>query len=103
MAVEGAAIRIDISLATFQRLMEAVPKGLHWKTFLLYLGDIIVKTPDFNTHVERLKEVFESLRQAGFKLKPTNRKLLQKEVKYLGHVVSSNGVATDPDKIRAIK
>ena len=43
--------------ATFQRLMERVLQGLHWKTLLLYLDDIIVIAPDFHTHLERLEEV----------------------------------------------
>ena len=37
------------------------------------------------------------------KLKPTKCELLQDEVHYLGHVVSAEGVATDPAKVEAIK
>ena len=50
----------------------------------------------------RLGEVFDRLRQAGLKLKPTKCELLQTEVRYLGHVVSQYGVATDPEKIDAV-
>jgi len=89
--------------ATFQRLMERVLSGLHWKTLLIYLDDVIVISPDFKTHVSRLREVFERLRGAGLKLKPSKCALLQPEVKYLGHVVGRNGVATDPEKVRAIE
>jgi len=53
---------------TFQRLMEQVLSGLHWKTLLIYLNDIIVISPDFKTHVSRLREVFERLRGAGLRL-----------------------------------
>jgi len=45
--------------ATFQRLMEQVLSGFHWKTLLVYLNDVIVISPDFPTHVDRLREVFE--------------------------------------------
>jgi len=45
--------------ATFQRLMEQVLSGLHWKTLLIYLGDVIVIFPNFGTHVSRLREVFD--------------------------------------------
>ena len=38
--------------ATFQRLMEKVLHGLHWKTLLLYLDDVIIIAPDFQTHLE---------------------------------------------------
>ena len=88
--------------ATFQRLMEQVLHGLHWKTLLLYLDDVIVISPDFESHIQRLQDVFERLQDAGLKLKPSKCELLQDEVHYLGHVVSADGVATDPDKVAAI-
>ena len=88
--------------ATFQRLMERVLQGLHWKTLLLYLDDIIVMSTDFQSHLSRLTEVFERLRQAGLKLKPSKCHLMQAQVKYLGHVVSSAGVATDPEKVEVV-
>ncbi|XP_067947474.1 uncharacterized protein [Watersipora subatra] len=57
---------------------------------------------DFSSHVTRLAEVLERLRQAGLKLKPSKCSLFQTQVKYLGHIVSNTGVATDPEKIQAI-
>jgi len=89
--------------ATFQRLMEQVLSGFHWKTLLIYLDDIIVISPDFPTHVDRLREVFERLRGAGLKLKPSKCTPLQPEVKYLGHIVGRHGVATNPEKVRPVK
>ena len=58
--------------ATFQRLMEKVLHGLHWKTLLLYLDDVIVISQDFESHLERLEEVLKRLRGANLKLKPSN-------------------------------
>jgi len=89
--------------AKFQRLMERVLSGLHWRTLLVYLDDIIVISPDFKTNVSRLGEVFERLRGADLKLKLSKCALLQPEVKYLGQVVGQNGGATDLDKVRAIE
>ena len=83
--------------------MEKVLHGLHWKTLLLYLDDIIVITHDFDSHVERLEEVLKRLRAANLKLKPSKCELFRDEVRYLGHIVSSHGVSTDPEKIDAIK
>ena len=82
--------------------MENVLHGLHWKTLLLYLDDIIVISPDFETHLERLEEVFTRLQKAGLKLKPSKCHLFQEEVKYLGHIVSRNGISTDPEKVEAV-
>ena len=89
--------------ATFERLMERVLKGLQWRTLLLYLDDIIVFSKDFDSHLTRLEEVFQRFRAARLKLKPGKCRLFQREVNYLGHVVSQTGVATDPDKVDAVR
>ena len=64
---------------------------------------MIVISPDFDSHLQRLEKVFRRLQDARLKLKPTKCELLQDEVHYLGHVVSMKGVATDPAKVKAIK
>ena len=83
--------------------MEQVIHELHWKTLLLYLDNVIVISPDFDSHLQRLEEVFGRLQDAGLKLKPKNCKLLQNEVHCLGHVVNAEAVARDPAKVEAIK
>ncbi|KAG5891946.1 hypothetical protein JTB14_002222 [Gonioctena quinquepunctata] len=89
--------------ATFERLMETVLKGLSWNTCLVYLDDIIVVGRSFEDHVKNLEEVFLRLRNSGLKLSPKKCHLFQKEVRYLGHVVSEEGVAVDDQKIKAVK
>ena len=84
--------------ATFQRLMDSVLAGLHWKTCLVYIDDIIVVGKSFDEHLCNLQAVFERLRQAGLKLHPCKCHLLRHKVTYLGHVVSAQGIAPDPDK-----
>ena len=58
---------------------------------------------DFKEHLVRLREVFERFRQAGLKLKPSKCFLLRSKVPFLGHVISADGMSTDPDKIRAVE
>lgn len=89
--------------STFERLMEKVLRGLHWKSVLIYLDDIVVFSNTISQHLDRLEEVLQRLEAANLKLKPTKCELFKKEVKYLGHVVSAEGVKTDPDKIKAIR
>jgi len=45
--------------SVFQRLMDLVLCGLTYETCLVYLDDIIVFSPDFDSHVERLEEIFD--------------------------------------------
>ena len=89
--------------ATFERLMEFVLRGLTWKTCLVYLDDVMVMGRNFREHLENLQEIFGRIRNAHLKLNPKKCLLFQKEVKFLGHVVSSDGIQTDPDKISAVR
>lgn len=89
--------------ATFERLMEHVLRGLHWKTCLVYLDDIIVMGKDFDDHLRKLQEVFIRIGAAGLKLSPKKCSLFQREVKYLGHKVTMEGVQTDELKVAAVK
>ena len=88
--------------ATFQRLMERVLSGLHWETCLVYIDNIIIFSSSVEDHFLRLRKVFSCLKAAGLKLKPAKCHLLRKSVKYLGHIVSADGIKTDPEKTQCI-
>ena len=89
--------------ATFQRLMERCMGKLNLRDCLIYLDDIIIFSSTFEEHVQRLQAVFERLHENNLKLKPSKCKLFRSKVSYLGHVVSGEGIHTDPSKIEAIK
>ena len=89
--------------STFERLMELVLKGLHWKICLIYLDDVIVIGRTFEKELERLKQVFERLTCAGLKLKPKKCFLFQKRVSYLGHIVTEESITSDPEKVEQVR
>ena len=64
LEMEGASLQADIRPATFQRLMEQVLYGLHWKLLLIHLDNVIVISPDFDCHLHNLEEVFRRLQDA---------------------------------------
>ena len=88
--------------ATFQRLMESCLGDLHLNWCIIYLDDIIIFSKNPDEHITRLKGVFEKLARAGLKLKPSKCEFFKAKLKYLGHIVSQEGIATDPIKIEAI-
>ena len=69
----------------------------------MYLDDIIIWAPTFEDHIYRLRLVFDRIRAAGLKLKPSKCRFLRKEVVFLGHVVSSDGINIDPKKVKAVE
>ncbi|KAG1941073.1 interleukin-1 receptor accessory protein-like 1-A [Pimephales promelas] len=89
--------------STFQRAMELVLRGLQWDTLLIYLYDIIIFGEDVEQCMERLAEVFQRLQEYGLKLKPSKCHLLRDEVLFLGHVVSGEGIKTNPALIDDVR
>ena len=86
--------------STFERLMDRVFQGLNPDICLIYLDDIIVKGSTFQEHLNNLREVFTRLRAAGLKLSPKKCELFRKEVHFLGHIVSAEGIGLIPRKLR---
>ena len=89
--------------SSFSRLMRSVLGSLQFDKCLVYLDDIIVLGHNFESALENLRAVFLKLRQANLKLKVSKCKLMQKQTVFLGHLVSSEGISCDPEKVKAIK
>ena len=89
--------------ATFQRLMEKVLFSLTPEKCLCYLDDIIILGRTFDQALENLELVLQRIRNAHLKLKPKKCVLFQTSVTYLGHVVSEDGISSDPSKVEAVK
>ncbi len=89
--------------STFQRLMERLFGDQQCQSLLLYLDDIVVFSSSVTQHLERLELVLSRLEREGLKAKLSKCMFFQQEVSYLGHVISAQGVSTDPSKIEAVK
>lgn len=88
--------------STFQRLMERMFGSQHFQSLLLYLDDVIVFSSTVSEHLQRLEVVLQRLQQEGLKAKLEKCSFFQAEVNYLGHLITAQGVATDPKKIEAV-
>ena len=90
------------SPATYQRLMEECLGDLNHNICHIYLDDVVVFSETYEQHLERLEQVFLKIKEAGLKLSPKKCKFFQSEVKYVGHIVSAEGIRADPEKISKI-
>ena len=89
-------------VAHFSRIMSALLGSLQWKMLLVYLDDLLIFSNTFEEHLRRLDLVFRILREANLKLKPSKCQLLRRSVNFLGHVISSEGIAPNEEKIKAV-
>ncbi|GBM89547.1 Retrovirus-related Pol polyprotein from transposon 297 [Araneus ventricosus] len=88
--------------ATFERLMETVLRGLTSEACLVYLDDIIIVGRTFQEHLKNIRKVFQRLKKANLKLSPKKCRFFRKEVSYHGHIISADGVKTDPEKTKSV-
>ena len=68
----------------------------------VYLDDILIASKK-ETHIETTRRLFQRLRQFNVKLSPSKCTFARKKVKYLGFVISKEGVEITEDKIKIIK
>ena len=68
----------------------------------VYIDDILVKSKDEANHLDHLKETFSTLRKHNMKLNPAKCVFAIASGKFLGFMVSQQGIEANPDKVKAI-
>eukprot|EP00731_Ephydatia_muelleri_P000008 Em0001g8a len=95
------------SPAVFQRLMQQVLAGLNpaeGPEFVsVYIDDILIFSANLEDHIGHLKLVLERITQANLKLKPSKCHFIRKEVEYLGHVITPEGLRTNQKLVQAVQ
>ncbi|XP_076285579.1 uncharacterized protein LOC143211634 [Lasioglossum baleicum] len=88
---------------TFQRLMDQVLTGLQGTDVFIYLDDVVVHASSLHEHNIKVRKLLNRLREHGLTLQTNKCEFLRKEVAYLGHIISRQGVRPDPRKLKAVK
>lgn len=65
------------------------------KFILVFFDDILIYSPNWNMHIEHVKQAVEILRHYTFVLKLKNCAFGQQELEYLGHIIIAQGVKMD--------
>ena len=92
--------------ATFQRAIARALRKIvnrEGSMVMAYIDDIVVATETVEDHMVRLREVFECLREAGFKMRVAKCDYMKSEIKYIGRVVSSEGIKPDPKAVSKLR
>jgi predicted aspartyl protease len=91
------------SPAIFQRVMDLAFAGMTWRNLLVYVDDVLIMSPSFDQHLEDLEEAFMRLIDIDMTIKPKKCHFVCGKLKYLGHLVTEEGIRPNPEKVKAIK
>ena len=86
--------------AYFSLLISKVLQGLDFA--IGYLDDIIIYSRDEEEHIRHIETVFQRLNEAGLKLKLSKCDFFKREIHYLGHLLSAEGIRPNPEKVTSI-
>lgn len=89
--------------ATFQRVMDQVLRPFLYKFCFVYMDDVIVYSKSIEQHAQHLSLILRKLREVNLKVQLDKTEFLHKEVAFLGHIVSRNGIKPNPEKIKAVQ
>ncbi|XP_037566386.1 uncharacterized protein K02A2.6-like [Dermacentor silvarum] len=108
--LKDAYLQVQLDEASRKLVTINTPKGLgRWENLLqglthvvVYFDDVLVAGRDDQDHLTNLGLVLSRLKQAGLKLKLDKCTFLERQVQYLGHVVTAAGFQPNPEKVEAV-
>ncbi|GFW24913.1 retrovirus-related Pol polyprotein from transposon 17.6 [Trichonephila clavipes] len=86
----------------FQKAIDIILKPVIGCFVSVYMDDVIITSPSFNEYLDHLNQVFTLLRDAGLTLNKDKCHFARDKLKYLGLVISKEGIETDHSKVKAI-
>jgi hypothetical protein len=88
--------------ATFQALMNKILAPYLKKMALVFFDDILIYSKTLQEHKQHLTKILQLLRANQLFAKMSKCEFAKDKIEYLGHIISADGVATDPVKIQAM-
>ncbi|GFX28398.1 retrovirus-related Pol polyprotein from transposon 297 [Trichonephila clavipes] len=106
VTAQGLALRMPFGLSgaapNFQKAIDVILKPVIGRFVSVYMDDVIITSPSFNEHLAHLNQVFTLLTDAGLTLNKDKCHFARDKLKYLGLVISKEGIKIDHSKVKAI-
>jgi len=93
---------LNNSAQTWQRLLTKVLSDMLFKSAIVYLDDVLVISKDFSDQYKHLHMLFQKFRDANLRMNGKKCNFGIDHVKYIGHILSEEGIAIDPSKTDVI-
>ena len=88
--------------AKYAHVMNLFIRGVHWKTALAFLDDVLIMGRTFEDHLSNLGEALKRFRKYGLRLKPKKWVFFQKEVEFLGRLVGNDKLSMTKSDIKVV-
>ena len=85
------------------RQIDSLLAGMTWEELLAFFDDVLIFGAMFAKHCESLDRALSLIEEAGLKVKPEKCCLLPRCVPFVVHILSAEGVSTDPEKVSTLK
>ena len=89
--------------ATFQALVQDILQPLLNICVVVYIDDILIYSKNDIDHTQHVWQVFEILQKHKLYGKMSKCEFFKESVEYLGHIISSKGIGTNPKKVEVMK
>lgn len=93
---------LNVSGCEFQKCMDFVLGPAVQEFVTIYVNDIIIMSSTLEEHYEHLRRVFRRFKEYNVTVNLEKCKFFQSEVKFLGHIISTEGIRMDPEKVEAV-
>jgi len=100
MLPQGLKVSPSIFARTIQHLFRDSIASGNW--LKIYLDDLLIHTVDYETHLEKMEEVFQTLLRENLRISPAKSIFGVDEISYLGHSISSKGIRPCSSKVKSI-
>ena len=100
---ENMSFGLKNASQTFQAVMNKVLAGLTYVCCMVFQDDILIYSPNKEQHLLDIASVLQRLKDADLICNAKKCHFFKTEQEYLGHIVSSKGIATNPDKISKVR
>lgn len=87
----------------FQLLMNDVLREEIGRICVVYLDDIIIYSKSFDQHIQDVRQILQRIEQAVLQIKLKKCKFFRQRIPFLGHIISEQGIQTDPEKVQAMQ
>ena len=88
--------------STFMRVIEDLLSEYLNDFVWVYIDDILIFSDTLEEHIEHVTKVCQKLAEAKFYASPEKSKFLADKPELLGHVITSKGIETSPDRVKSI-